>query len=48
MRGLILKQFQVTKRGLDLGMGPSCIGIMASQRSCVCPIGIDTNIEAPR
>lgn len=48
MRGLILRQFQVIKHGLDLGMGADCIGITASQRSRGCLIGIDTNIESCR
>ena len=45
MRGLILRQFQIIKRGLDLGMGSNCIGITARTWSRGCLIGIDTNIE---
>ena len=47
MRGLILRQFQAIKRGLDLGMGSNCIGITARKSGRGCLIGIDTNIEAP-
>jgi hypothetical protein len=32
MRGLTLSKFQIIMRGLDLGMGPDCIGITESQR----------------
>ena len=48
MRGLTLSKFQITMRGLDLGMGAESIGITASRRGRRCPIGIDTNIEACR
>jgi hypothetical protein len=48
MHGLTLSKLQIIRHGLDLGMGPICIGITASQRSRGCRIGIDTNIEACR
>ena len=48
MRGLIRRNFQVIKHGLDLGMGSNCIGIAARKWRGECLIGIDTNIEARR
>ena len=48
MRGLILRQFPIIKRGLDLGMGSNCSGITARKWGGGCLIGIDTSIEARR